>query len=151
MGNFCGTYLMLNVKSNLSIKHEETVGTCSHLVSTFCHSSSARKKKQTKALEREKMQKQKDLFWFKVGDDETDACKNVDESSVQIIPGPPGDSCKEDEERFCFCGKKGSGSTNWKFICGTCYANKPFSFKIERPDDPHSLKLSGEKLKQKLD
>merc|ERR1712133_134379 len=104
MGNFCGTYLMLNVKSNLSIKHEES-----------------------------------------------DACKNVDESSVQIIPGPPGDSCKEDEERFCFCGKKGSGSTNWKFICGTCYANKPFSFKIERPDDPHSLKLSGEKLKHKLD
>ena len=75
------------------------------------------------------------MFWFKVGDDETEVCKNVDESSVQIIPGPPGDSCKvnnkiqniklwifssqEDEERFCFCGKKGSGSTNWKFICGT--------------------------------
>jgi len=108
------------------------------------------RKNRPRPWEREKMQKQKDLFWFKVGDDETEACKNVDESSVQIIPGPPGDSCKEDEERFCFCGKKGSGSTNWKFICGTCYANKPFSFKIERPDDPHSLKLLGEKMKQKL-
>ena len=27
---------------------------------------------------------------------------------------------QEDEERFCFCGKKGAAqTTNWKFICGT--------------------------------
>ena len=57
-----------------------------------------------------------------------------------------------DQERFCFCGKKGRSPTpNWKFICGKwvgvfqiilkfyhlflrCIKNKPFSFKIERPE-----------------
>ena len=30
------------------------------------------------------------------------------------------DAFQEDEERFCFCGKKGAAETsNWKFICGT--------------------------------
>ena len=32
-----------------------------------------------------------------------------------------------------------------------CHQNKPFSFKIERPDDPHMLKLKGEKAKEALD
>jgi len=97
---------------------------------------------------RDRQERQKDLFWFKVGDEDTEACKEVDEATVEIVPGAPGDSCKEDEERFCFCGKKGAAETsNWKFICGTCIKNKPFSFKIERPDDPRSLK---EKVKDRL-
>lgn len=85
---------------------------------------------------REKMERQKDLFWFRTTEDEAGqaACSAVDEASVEIVPGPPGDTCQEDGARFCFCGKKGAAeTTNWKFICGTCHANKPFSFKIERP------------------
>ena len=89
-----------------------------------------------------------DLFWFRTTEDEAGqaACSAVDEASVEIVPGPPGDTCQvqysavqcstvqpgrpttvyplsshqEDGARFCFCGKKGAAeTTNWKFICGT--------------------------------
>jgi len=109
-------------------------------------------RERPKPWEKAKMERQKDLFWFKVEENAMEACKNVDEASVTIVPGPPGDTCKVDNERFCFCGKKGKAATqNWKYICGTCHQNKPFSFKIERPDDPHMLKLNGEKAKENLD
>ena len=47
-----------------------------------------------KPSERDRQERQKDLFWFKVGDEDTEACKEVDEAAVQIVPGAPGDSCK---------------------------------------------------------
>jgi hypothetical protein len=38
---------------------------------------------------------------------------------------------QEDDERFCFCGKKGNKETaSWKYLCGECRQNKPFSFKV---------------------
>ena len=43
---------------------------------------------------RDRQERQKDLFWFKVGDEDTEACKEVDEATVEIVPGAPGDSCK---------------------------------------------------------
>ena len=43
---------------------------------------------------RDRQERQKDLFWFKVGDEDTEACKEVDEAAVEIVPGAPGDSCK---------------------------------------------------------
>ena len=47
-----------------------------------------------KPSERDRQERQKDLFWFKVGDEDTEACKEVDEAAVEIVPGAPGDSCK---------------------------------------------------------
>merc|ERR1711872_1029818 len=79
--------------------------------------------------------KKKDLFWFKVAENSTSSCENVDEDSLTetVVEGPPADSCQVDEERWCFCGKKGSATTTtWKYMCGECKENKPFSFKIER-------------------
>merc|ERR1719461_1335229 len=63
-------------------------------------------RERPKPWEKAKMERQKDLFWFKVEENATEACKNVDEANVTIVPGPPGDTCKADNERFCFCGKK---------------------------------------------
>ena len=41
------------------------------------------------------------------------------------------DNLQEDNERFCFCGKKGTKETStWKYLCGECRQNKPFSFKV---------------------
>jgi len=91
-----------------------------------------RKRPSDKAKENKK----KDLFWFKVAENSTSSCENVDEDNltVTVVEGPPAESCQSDAERFCFCGKKGqAATTNWKYICGECKENKPFSFKIERP------------------
>merc|ERR550525_867668 len=89
-----------------------------------------------KPQEKARAERQKDLFWFKVTEEERTQCSQVDETALadSIVEGPPGDTCQTDQERFCFCGKKGRSTTNWKFICGKCIKNKPFSFKIERPD-----------------
>merc|ERR1712183_834264 len=80
--------------------------------------------------------KKKDLFWFKVAENSTSSCENVDEESLteSIVEGPPADSCQAGGEmRWCFCGKKGSAATaTWRYLCGECKENKPFSFKIER-------------------
>merc|ERR1712055_258492 len=80
--------------------------------------------------------KKKDLFWFKVAENSTSLCENVDEESLteSIVEGPPADSCQAGGEmRWCFCGKKGSAATTtWRYLCGKCRENKPFSFKIER-------------------
>ena len=37
-----------------------------------------------------------DLFWFRTTEDEAGqaACSAVDEASVEIVPGPPGDTCQ---------------------------------------------------------
>merc|ERR1711953_1154820 len=90
-----------------------------------------------KPQEKARAERQKDLFWFKVTEEERSKCSQVEEAALaeSIIEGPPGDTCETDQERFCFCGKKGRSPTpNWKFICGKCIKNKPFSFKIERPE-----------------
>merc|ERR1712212_1362744 len=59
--------------------------------------------------------KKKDLFWFKVAENSTSSCQTGGEM------------------RWCFCGKKGSAATTtWRYLCGECKENKPFSFKIER-------------------
>merc|ERR1712203_139455 len=80
--------------------------------------------------------KKKDLFWFKVAENSTSSCENVDEESLTetIVEGPPADSCQAGGEmRWCFCGKKGTAvTTTWRYLCGECKENKPFSFKIER-------------------
>merc|ERR1712083_489532 len=105
------------------------------IISTL--SSARERTARPKPSEKAKAERQKDLFWFKVSEEEQSKCSDVSESALgdSIIEGAPGDTCETDQERFCFCGKKGrSPSTNWKFICGTCIKNKPFSFKIERPD-----------------
>ena len=47
-----------------------------------------------KPWERAKLERQKDLFWFKVTEDDTEACSGVVEANVNIIAGPPGDSCQ---------------------------------------------------------
>ena len=40
--------------------------------------------------------KKKDLFWFKVAENSTSTCENVDEESLTetIVEGPPADSCE---------------------------------------------------------
>ena len=43
---------------------------------------------------RERQERQKDLYYFKVGEEDTEACKDVNEAAVEIVPGAPGDSCK---------------------------------------------------------
>ena len=43
---------------------------------------------------RDRQERQKDLFWFKVAEEDTEACKDVDEAAVEIVPGAPGDRCK---------------------------------------------------------
>merc|ERR1712066_90138 len=79
--------------------------------------------------------KKKELFWFKVAENSTSLCENVDEESLgeAVVEGPPAESCETKEDEWCFCGKKGSEvATKWKYMCGKCRENKPFSFKIER-------------------
>ena len=53
-----------------------------------------RKGNRPKPSQRDREERQKDLFWFKVGEEDTEACKEVDEAAVEIVPGAPGDSCK---------------------------------------------------------
>merc|ERR1719341_465591 len=82
-----------------------------------------------------KENKKKDLFWFKVAENSTSSCENVDEATLTeiVVEGPPAESCQANAEKWCFCGKKGkAAAANWKYICGECKENKPFSFKIER-------------------
>ena len=55
-----------------------------------------------KPWERAKLERQKDLFWFKVDEDDTEACADVVESSVDIIAGPPGDSCQVSDKYLDF-------------------------------------------------
>merc|ERR1719319_89410 len=97
-----------------------------------------RSQKRQKPSERSKLQREngaKDVSWFKVDEDNSDACQDVIEADQTVETGPPADKCQEDDERFCFCGKKGTKETaNWKFLCGECRENKPFSFKIEKPE-----------------
>ena len=66
------------------------------LLATMACLAAAQKNKgnRPKPSERDRQERQKDLFWFKVGDEDTEACKEVDEAAVEIIPGAPGDSCK---------------------------------------------------------
>merc|ERR1711887_10483 len=95
--------------------------------------------------------KKKDLFWFKVAENSTSSCENVDEESLteSIVEGPPADSCQAGGEmRWCFCGKKGSATTtNWRYMCGECKENNPFSFKIEREKGKGKGKGKGKKGK----
>ena len=93
-----------------------------------------------------------------MNEDDKEACTDVVEAEKTIITGPPAEQCQvalmlssspssittsasanqshchhhqEDNERFCFCGKKGTKETStWKYLCGECRQNKPFSFKV---------------------
>merc|ERR1719219_2656769 len=92
------------------------------------------KPSEAKPLDKLKQAK-KDLFWFKVEENSTSSCKNVSEDSLGslLIEGPPADTCTEDGLKFCLCGKKGKEvKKNWRYMCGKCKENKPFSFKIEK-------------------
>ena len=66
------------------------------LLAMACLTASGQKKKgnRPKPSQRDREERQKDLFWFKVGEEDTEACKDVDEAAVEIVPGAPGDSCK---------------------------------------------------------
>merc|ERR1711997_180712 len=71
--------------------------------------------------------KNSDLSWFPA--EVKSDCDDVDESQVELRQGRPSLSCKVDEERFCLCGKVGSGEeAAWRFLCGTC----KISFKLDR-------------------
>merc|ERR1711872_576691 len=89
-----------------------------------------------------------DVSWFLVAENDTEACVDVDEdANADIINGSPiADECKNDGDRFCFCGKKGLRSTKtWKYLCGECRANKPFSFKVEKPSRDRGKGRQGRK------
>ncbi|XP_023346101.1 uncharacterized protein LOC111715080 [Eurytemora carolleeae] len=46
-----------------------------------------------------------------------------------VREGKPSRSCKDDNERFCFCGQVGKGDkADWRYLCGTC----KFTFKLDR-------------------
>merc|ERR1712106_1143343 len=99
------------------------------LVAMVVEGQRNRKKPNDKAGEK------KDLFWFKVAENSTSSCEDVNEDTLgeTVVEGPPAESCQADTERWCFCGKKGKAATpNWKYICGECKENRPYSFKIER-------------------
>jgi len=104
------------------------------LVANAQRGQQGRKQKPSERSQQQREKGGKDVSWFKVDEDDKEACTDVVESEKTIITGPPADQCQEDNERFCFCGKKGTKETsNWKYLCGECRENKPFSFKIEKP------------------
>merc|ERR1711962_38658 len=110
-----------------------TANTIAVLITLVCLSSVLAMKERSKELRDRRIE---DVSWFLVAENDTEACVEVDEdANADIINGSPiADECKNDGDRFCFCGKKGLRSTKtWKYLCGECRANKPFSFKVEKP------------------
>ena len=72
---------------------------------------------------------------------------------LKVREGKPSKACREDEERFCFCGRIGDPteeSNSWKFLCGTC----KISFKLDRkridPSKDNRLKAKNVKPKRIL-
>eukprot|EP00091_Calanus_sinicus_P002470 TRINITY_DN12505_c0_g1_i2.p1 TRINITY_DN12505_c0_g1~~TRINITY_DN12505_c0_g1_i2.p1 ORF type:complete len:124 (-),score=45.74 TRINITY_DN12505_c0_g1_i2:132-503(-) len=57
----------------------------------------------------DKAREKKDLFWFKVAENSTSSCENVDEATLTevVVEGPPAETCQANAEKWCFCGKKG--------------------------------------------
>ena len=50
---------------------------------------------------------------------------------MQVREGKPSQACRNDGERFCFCGRVGDvtpDSDKWKYLCGTCKV----AFKLDR-------------------
>jgi len=76
----------------------------------------------------------KDISWFRVDENDRDRCKHIQEDSLgdERLEGPPAYACQEDKERFCLCGKRGvNEKKDWKYMCGRCRKNEPFSFKVD--------------------
>jgi len=87
--------------------------------------------------------KREELRWFPA--DNVSDC-DAEPGLEQVREGRPSLACREDEERFCLCGRVGrNGTTNWRFgsdlnllvshispssrfLCGTCN----ISFKLDR-------------------
>ena len=64
--------------------------------------------------------------------------------------GRPSKVCREDEERFCLCGRVGNPtkeSNQWRFLCGTC----KISFKLDRMrvDPSRDIRLKANRVKTK--
>lgn len=73
-------------------------------------------------------------YILQVDENREAACNNIRENSLgeKIMSGPPSLGCQEDGERFCLCGKRGLQEKRvWRFMCGRCRKNEPFSFKID--------------------
>ena len=67
---------------------------------------------------------------------------------MQVREGRPSKVCREDEERFCLCGRVGSPtkqSNMWRFLCGTC----KISFKLDRRrvDPSTDIRLKADSVK----
>jgi len=70
--------------------------------------------------------KREELRWFPA--DNVSDC-DAEPGLEQVREGRPSLACREDEERFCLCGRVGrNGTTSWRFLCGTCN----ISFKLDR-------------------
>ena len=57
--------------------------------------------------------------------------RQVTQFQFEVREGKPSKACREDEERFCFCGRIGevsAESDKWRFLCGTC----KIAFKLDR-------------------
>merc|ERR1712127_586487 len=104
----------------------------------------AQRQKPSERSQQQKQRKGKNAFWFKVDENQKELCNSVIEADQTVFNVPPADQCKSDEERFCFCGKKGEKQTpNWKYLCGECRENKPFSFKVESAGDKQRKGMMG--------
>jgi len=80
--------------------------------------------------------KQKELRWFPA--DNISDC-DAEPGLEQVREGRPSLACREDDERFCLCGRvERQGTTTWRFLCGTCN----ISFKLDRRK---GLKVEGKK------
>jgi len=80
--------------------------------------------------------KREELRWFPA--DNISDC-DAEPGLEQVREGRPSLACREDEERFCLCGRvERKGTTTWRFLCGTCN----ISFKLDRRK---GLKVDGKK------
>jgi len=76
----------------------------------------------------------KNISWFRVEENDRDQCKHIEEDAIvdKRVEGPPAYACQEDKERFCLCAKRGvEEKKDWRYMCGRCRKNEPYSFKID--------------------
>jgi len=84
----------------------------------------------------------KNISWFRVGVNEREECQHVDEAAIadKRVEGPPAYACQEDKERFCLCAKRGvAEKKDWRYMCGRCRKNEPYSFKIDLDKKKNSI------------
>merc|ERR1739838_118025 len=87
-----------------------------------------KEKDVAKADSEDELQKKREqLRWFPADNEED--CEQ-EPGVEQVREGKPSKACREDEERFCLCGRVGGkeGKVDWRFLCGTCN----ISFKLDR-------------------